>query len=103
MTEWVPKGQTINQTYYLNVLTTLWEQVHKKQPELWKNNLWVLHQDNTPAHNTLFVKRYLATRDALVLEHMPYTPDLASYDFSFFPKTKSGFKGTQFQSMQEVK
>ncbi len=27
MTEWVPEGQIVNQTYYLKVLTILWEQV----------------------------------------------------------------------------
>ena len=46
LTEWVPQGQTINQTYYLSVLATLRERVRKKRPELWKNNSWILHQDN---------------------------------------------------------
>ncbi len=61
MTEWVPEGQTVNQIYYLKVLTTLQEQVCKKQkqPELWKNKSWILHQNNAPAHNTLPVKQAL--------------------------------------------
>jgi len=32
---------TVNQNYYLQVLTTLKEQVRKKRPELWKNNFWI--------------------------------------------------------------
>ncbi|GFW19152.1 putative DD41D transposase [Trichonephila clavipes] len=71
MTEWVREGQTVNQTYYLSVLVTLRERVHKKRPELWKNNPWLLHQDNAPAHNALSVKRYLTDKRTPVLEDAP--------------------------------
>jgi histone-lysine N-methyltransferase SETMAR len=94
MTEWVSEGQTINQTYYLSVLATLRERVRKKRPEFWKNNSWILHQDNAPAHNTLSVKQYLAGKRIPVLEHAPYSPDLAPCDFFLFPKIKSALKGT---------
>lgn len=103
MTEWVPEGQTVNQTYYLKVLATLRERVRKKRPELWNNKSWILHQDNAPAHNALSVKRYLAARGTPVLEHAPYSPDLAPCDFFLFPKIKSALKGTRFESMEEVK
>ncbi|KAG5320522.1 MOS1T transposase, partial [Acromyrmex heyeri] len=63
----------------------------------------ILHQDNAPAHNALSVKRYLATRGTPVLEHAPYSPDLAPCDFFLFPKIKSALKGTRFESMEEVK
>ncbi|KAL4149713.1 hypothetical protein QTP88_003590 [Uroleucon formosanum] len=55
MTEWVPQGQTVNQHYYLQVLTTLRERVRRKRPELWENDSWILHQDNAPAHSALSV------------------------------------------------
>ncbi|KAG5345622.1 MOS1T transposase, partial [Acromyrmex heyeri] len=106
MTEWVPEGQTVtksNQTYYLTVLATLRERVRKKRSELWKNKSWILHQDNAPAYNALSVKRYLAARGTPVLEHAPYSPDLAPCDFFLFPKIKSALKGTRFESMEEVK
>ncbi|VVC43896.1 Transposase, type 1 [Cinara cedri] len=106
MTEWVPEGQTVNQIYYLSVLATLRERVRKKRPELWKNNSWILHQDNAPAHNALSVKQYLAGKRTTVLEHAPYSPDLAPCDFFLFPKIKSiksALKGTRFESMEAVK
>ncbi|GFU61738.1 putative mariner transposase [Trichonephila clavipes] len=84
MTEWVPEGQTVNQTYYLSVLVTLRERVCKKWPELWKNNSWILHQDKAPAHNALSVKRYLADKRTPVLEYAPYSPDLAPCEFFCF-------------------
>ncbi len=72
MTEWVPKGQTVNHTYYLKILATPRERVRKKWPALWKNKSWILNQGNAPAHNTLSVKRYLAAKGTPVLKHTLY-------------------------------
>ncbi|KAG5321400.1 MOS1T transposase, partial [Pseudoatta argentina] len=55
-----------------------------------------------PVHNALSVN-YLAARGTPVLEHAPYSPDLAPCDFFLFPKIKSALKGTRFESMEEVK
>ncbi len=86
LTEWVSKGQTVNQAYHLKVLATLREWICKKQVELWKNKSWILHQDsNAPAHSALSGKRYFVTRGTPVLEHKPYLPDLAPCDFFLFP------------------
>ncbi|KAL4113365.1 hypothetical protein QTP88_016997 [Uroleucon formosanum] len=103
MTEWVPQGQTVNQHYYLQILTTLRERVRRKQPELWENDSWILHQDNAPAHSALSVKRFLAKNRTPVLQHPPYSPDLAPCDFWLFPKLKSALKGTHFESVEAVK
>jgi hypothetical protein len=37
MAEWVPSGQTVNQHYYIEVLTKLCERVRRKWPGLWRN------------------------------------------------------------------
>jgi hypothetical protein len=34
MAEWVPSGQTVNQQYYIEVLTKLRERVRRERPEL---------------------------------------------------------------------
>ncbi|VVC44325.1 Hypothetical protein CINCED_3A012738 [Cinara cedri] len=93
----------MNQYYYLIVLATLRERVRKKRAMLWKNKSWILHLDNTPVHNALSVKRYLAAKGSPVLEHVPYSAELASSDFYLFTKIKSALKGTRFESMEEVK
>jgi transposase len=54
-----------------------------------------------PAHNALSVKQFLANKNITVLEHPPYSPDLAPCDF--FPKIKSVLKGTHFVSVENVK
>lgn len=91
------------QHYYLHVLAELRERIRKKRPELWKDKSWVLHQDNAPAHSALSVKRFLAKFSIPVLDHPPYSPDLAPCDFYLFPKVKSALKGTRFESVEAVK
>jgi hypothetical protein len=59
--EWVPSGQTVNQHYYMEVLTKLCERVIRKRPKLWRNGR-ILHQENTPAHNALSAKQFLANK-----------------------------------------
>ena len=80
----------------------LHEHVRRKQPELWRNR-WILHQDNTPAHNTLSVKQFLVNKNITVLEHPPCSPDLAACDFFLFPKINSVLKGTHFVSVENAK
>ena len=71
--------------------------------QTWKNASWILHHDNAPAHNALSVKRYLARNNIPVMEHPPYSPDLAPCDIFLFPKIKSALKGTRFESVDAVK
>jgi len=85
MVEWVPSGQMVNQQCYIEFLTKLRGRVRRKRPELWRNG-WILHQDNVPAHNALSVKQFLANKNITVLEHPPYSPDLAPCDFYLIPK-----------------
>ena len=73
-----------------------------KRLELWRKG-WNLHQDNAPAHNALSVKQFLANKNIPVLEHQPYSPELAPCDFCLFPKIKSVLKGTHFVSVEHVK
>jgi len=43
MTERVPRGQTVNRHYFIQVLTRLRQRV---RPELWENDSWILQQDS---------------------------------------------------------
>jgi len=96
-------SRNFTQVYYKNFLTTLRECVGRRRPDMWKNASWILHHDNAPAHNALSVKRYLAKSNIPVMEHPPYSPDLAPCDFFLFPKIKSALEGTRFESVDAVK
>jgi hypothetical protein len=58
---------------------------------------------NTPAHNALSVKQFLANKNITVLQHPPYSPDVAPCDFYIFIKIKSVLKGTHFVLVENVK
>ena len=45
---------------------------------------YLLH-DNAPAHWSVLVKDFLAKNNVTMLEHPPYSPDLAVVDFYLFP------------------
>ena len=34
---------------------TVRQTLRKKRPNLWNNKVWMLHQDNAPAHNALLL------------------------------------------------
>jgi hypothetical protein len=94
----VPEGQTVNQVYYKEILTTLRERARRKRPEMWMNVSWILHHDNAASHNAVSVKIFPAKHKIPVLEHPSYSP----CDF-FFPKIKFALKGTRFESVDAVK
>ena len=68
-----------------------------------KNKSWMLHHDNAPAHTALSTRQLLANKQVTVLDHPPYSPDLAPCDFWLFPKLKSVVKGLHFASVDEIK
>jgi hypothetical protein len=56
-----------------------------------------------PAHNALSVKTFLMKHRITVLEHPPYSHDLAPCDIFLFPKVRFVLKGTRFKSIDAVK
>ena len=101
--EFLPQGRTVNKEYYLEVMRRLREAIRKKRPELWKNNSWILHHDNAPAHSSLLVRDFLAKTNTTVMPQPPYSPDLAPSDFFLFPKLKKPMKGHRFSTIEEIK
>jgi histone-lysine N-methyltransferase SETMAR len=102
MAQCVPSRQNVYRQYYIKILTKMRERVRRKGQKLWGAE-WILQQDNMPAHNALPVKKYLANKNTTLLEHPPYSPDLALCDFYLFPEIKSVLKGTHFVLVENVK
>jgi histone-lysine N-methyltransferase SETMAR len=63
---------------------------------------WFLLHDIAPSHNATILKQVLAQRKVIVLDHPPYSPDLAPADYFVFPKIKSHFKGRLFDSISGI-
>ena len=79
------------------------EAIRKKLPELWKNNSWLLHHDNAPAHSSLLVRNFLAKNNTVIMPQPPYSPDLATCDFFLFPRLKRSMKERLFATNEKIK
>jgi len=63
---------------------------------------WFLLHDSAPSLNATIVKQFLAKRKVILLDHPPYSPDLAPADYFLFRKVKSHLKGRLFDSISDV-
>jgi transposase len=63
---------------------------------------WLLLHDNAPAHCTLNVMQFLASKSICVIQLPPYSPDLAPADFILFPKVKLALKAQRFSDIRET-
>uniref|UniRef100_A0A0K2VHH5 Putative LOC101236796 [Hydra vulgaris] n=1 Tax=Lepeophtheirus salmonis TaxID=72036 RepID=A0A0K2VHH5_LEPSM len=48
------KGQMVNKDYYLDVLRRLCYKIRQKKTYLWKNNSFILYNDNAPSHRAKY-------------------------------------------------
>jgi hypothetical protein len=79
--EFIPRGLTVSQAYYVEILKLLPETLRRKKPEIWPND-WILHRDSAPAHKTLSAKDFLVQKTITVMEHTLFL-DLALNNFCF--------------------
>jgi transposase len=61
-----------------------------------------LHHDNALAHDALAVREFMAKRSIMKLNHPPYSPDLAPFNFWLFPKLKTALKSRRFSDIADV-
>jgi histone-lysine N-methyltransferase SETMAR len=62
----------------------------------------IFHQDNAPTHKSVATMGKLRDLHYELLEHPPYSPDLAPYDFCLFSKLKLFLSGQHFCLNQKV-
>lgn len=48
----------------------------------------VLHHDNAPTHTVIIIRQYFKNNQVSVVQKAPQSPDMASCDFSLFPRLK---------------
>ena len=79
--EFVPEGETIHAVYYKGVMERLLNRIQRVRPGMREYGDWFLLHDNAPSHNAIIVKQFLAQGNVTVLDHPPYSPDLAPADY----------------------
>ncbi|KAK3095731.1 hypothetical protein FSP39_018221 [Pinctada imbricata] len=62
----------------------------------------LFHQDNAPNHKSVTAMAAIHDFGFYLIEHPPYSPDLAPSDFHLFSKLKAAISGTHFQSDDDV-
>jgi len=101
LTDYLPKGQTVNAEYYSSPLVQLKDTLKEKRHGKVTKGVLFLH-DNAPAHRTLATQKTLAYLGFQCLDHPSYSPDLAPSDYHLFPGLKKQLKGRHFSSDAEV-
>lgn len=86
--EFVPRGQTVNEKFEVEVLTQLRDAVRRKRTQKWQGK-WFMHHDNDTA---FVVQKFLTNKNGPIDPQPPYSPDLAP-EFSLFPKLKLKLRG----------
>ena len=74
--DYLEKGKTINNEYYMALLNWLRAKIKKKWPHMQKKNV-LFHQDNAPCHESIKTMVKLNELSFGLLPHPPYAPDLA--------------------------
>lgn len=98
--EFVPQGQTVNATYYVDVLDRLRKRVVRTRKEIAAT--WQLHHDNAPSQTARWVREFLAKHSLATLPQPSYSPDLTLADFFLSPRIKTALKGTRFGTIQAI-
>ena len=95
---YLEKGRTINNEYYIALLVHLKEEFIKKWPRMKKKKV-LFHQDNTLCHKSMAKLHELHFK---LLLHPSYFPDLAPSDYWLFADLKRMLQGKRFGSNEEV-
>lgn len=99
--DYLEHGKSITGEYYASLLTKLRAKiVESRRGKLTKGVLFL--QDNAPAHKSLIALQKINEIGFEIVDHPPYSPDLAPSDYYLFPKLKKSLKGRKFTSNEMV-
>ena len=101
MVDYLQKGATITGLYYADLIHKLRDAIKEKRRGKLRRKV-LLHQDNAPSHKSLVAMAAISTAGFELLDHPPYSPDLAPSDYRLFPKLKEHLRGKKFSSDNEV-
>ncbi|UYV70267.1 hypothetical protein LAZ67_7002330 [Cordylochernes scorpioides] len=98
--EFVPQGQTVHSTFYLEVLRRFKRRIARVRTDI--KDTVKLHHDNVTSHTAFINTNLLARSNTPVIPHPPYSPDLAPFDFFLFPRLKREMKGKHWETVENI-
>lgn len=91
--ELLPQNTTINSTKYCSQIDKLKEEIDRKRSVLVNRNGVVFHHDNARPHVPNMTRQKLLDLGWDVLQHPPYSPDLAPSDYHLFRALQNSLNG----------
>ena len=95
LTDYLQRGKTYNGQYHAELLLRLREEIKKKRRGKLPKGVLIL-QDNAPSHNSHVALEAIRDCKFKLVDHPPYSPDLASSDYHLFPSLKKAIRGKHF-------
>jgi histone-lysine N-methyltransferase SETMAR len=101
--EFLKSGETINSDIYCDQLDKVNENLKEKRSALVNRKGFIFHQDNAKPHTSLQTTQKLKELGWELMEHPPYSPDIAPSDFHLFRSLQNFLSGAKFRSAEETK
>lgn len=99
----LPSGVTMTANLYSQQLDQVKEFLKTKQPGLVNRKGVILQHDNARPHVAKAVHEKLQELEWEVLQHPPYSPDLAPSDYHLFRSLEVFLRGKKYSNENEVK
>lgn len=99
--DYLEHGRTITADYYIGLLDRLDNILREKRKRTQRKNILFLH-DNAPAHKAHKAMTKLEQLGYELVQHPPYSPDLAPSDYYLFPNLKRMLRGKRFYTNEQV-
>lgn len=101
LVDFMPRGTTINADRYVETLEKLRRAIKNKRPGMLTKGV-NFHHDNARPHTANKTTELLRKFGWEIVEHPPYSPDIAPSDYHMFPALKKHLGGKKFASDEEV-
>ncbi|XP_026825471.1 histone-lysine N-methyltransferase SETMAR-like [Ooceraea biroi] len=99
--ELLPRNQTINTDLYCQQLERVQTKLKELRPQLVNRKGILFHQDNARPHVSALTLRKIGELNWELLEHPPYSPDLAPSDYHLFRSLQNFLNGKK--SLRQTK
>ncbi|QQP41232.1 Mariner Mos1 transposase [Caligus rogercresseyi] len=91
---YLPVRTSVTVAVFKDVMNMFLKKFKEKRPEM-ANRDWYFHFDNAPCHKANSTKEFLAKKGIKVIDHPPYSPDLAPCRLLLFPVIKKMLEGVE--------
>ena len=99
--DYLQKGKTINGEYYANLLRQLQKAIKSKQPAKLTKGV-IFHHGNAPAQKSVVALSTVHACGYELINHPPYSPNLAPSNYFLFPNVKKHVAGNRYQTNCDV-